>query len=844
LSEIGILDTIISFGRHFLMEDVMNRIWIVFLLFVLVSSVHARDFYVANDGSTDFVTIAEAITAAQTGDSVIVADGLYTGDGNRDLDYAGKNITVKSENGPSNCVIDCAAAPSEPHRAFVFQNGEGQGAILQGFTIINGIADLMQGESAQGAGGAILCIESSPVIKNCILAGNTAFNGGAIAVLGNSGPFPQDNVLIMNCTFSGNRATSQGGAIYASPASQVILANSILWENTGPFGPDLVHAEAHSFIISHCNVKEPGSEMLPPAQDEPLGAVWGQHNFDYAPGFVQSGHWEQLDTVSFNDDYYVPGDYHLMSKVGRWDPNEMAWVQDDQWSPCVDAGRIGDAIDTEFWPHGRRLNLGAYGGTRQASLSPSNLDLGDLNLDGLVNESDLDILRGELGMTGLAQGDLDRNLIVDTNDIELATMRWRPHIPLPQASPQADSDPLVWQHAPNSQMQWAVVPSYSSATEGLISMEAQTFFSTDGSSVEYKFVDANHPEVDTDWTSVLVGMPVTWTDHVPDVNVAYSYQVKARNSGNLKETQWSPVATIKLDRSELFPDPPVWLVAPSAGAAGTVHMEVKRVFDSNDAEVQYYFAHWIYDNEIEGDLSSGWTTNPKYAVSGLLDGEYRFSVRAKSDSAGETSYSSIDAATVEWTLDPDTCVWDAPPAQTTIDSVLYSAGQVTMSVQEVFDPNADPVEYYFSHWLVDDRKEGDFSRGWSSSRDYSLANLPEGDYRFSVKARSPMVGENTASEIVTVHVDRSAPEPSTTTWAFLPRVDGGSNAMAAVEATDDSDRVEYLFECHNNSAFSSGWQSSPDYVAVIGKIQRYVYRVKARDLFGNETGWSDWAQAF
>ena len=167
-----------------------------------------------------------------------------------------------------------------------------------------------------------------------------------------------------------------------------------------------------------------------------------------------------------------------------------------------------------------------------------------------------------------------------------------------------------------------------------------------------------------------------------------------------------------------------------------------------------------------------------------------------------------------------------------------------MSAAEVFEPNEDPVEYTFSHWLVDDNKEGDLSRGWGLSRDYSLANLAEGDYRFSVKARSQMAGENTASQIVTVHVDRSPPGPSPMAWAFLPRVDGGSNVMAAVEATDDSGgAVEYFFECHNNKAFSSGWQASPQYEAVIGKVQWYAYRVKARDEFGNETGWSDWAQA-
>ncbi|MHC4721561.1 MAG: InlB B-repeat-containing protein, partial [Planctomycetota bacterium] len=50
------------------------------------------------------------------GDIVVVGDGVYTGPGNRDLDFHGKLITVRSEVGPDECIIDCQGAG----RAFVF----------------------------------------------------------------------------------------------------------------------------------------------------------------------------------------------------------------------------------------------------------------------------------------------------------------------------------------------------------------------------------------------------------------------------------------------------------------------------------------------------------------------------------------------------------------------------------------------------------------------------------------------------------------------------------------------------------------------------------------------------
>jgi hypothetical protein len=86
----------------------------------------------------DQPTIQAGIDAAAEGDTVLVADGTYTGDGNRDIDFTGKAIVVKSENGPENCVIDCQGSVDDPHRGFIFQNGEVHTSILQGFTITNG----------------------------------------------------------------------------------------------------------------------------------------------------------------------------------------------------------------------------------------------------------------------------------------------------------------------------------------------------------------------------------------------------------------------------------------------------------------------------------------------------------------------------------------------------------------------------------------------------------------------------------------------------------------------------------------------------------------------------------
>jgi len=63
--------------------------------------------------------------------------------------------------------------------------------------------------------------------------------------------------------------------------------------------------------------------------------------------------------------------------------------------------------------------------------------------------------------------------------------------------------------------------------------------------------------------------------------------------------------------------------------------------------------------------------------------------------------------------------------------------------------------------------------------------------------------------------------------------------MTAETATDPSGGIQYYFDCPDESGFDSDWQGSPTYTVTIGGSGfNYRFRVKARDLHGNETGYS------
>ncbi|MHB9049335.1 MAG: right-handed parallel beta-helix repeat-containing protein, partial [Pirellulales bacterium] len=186
-----------------------------------------------------FDAIQEAIDAAQNGDTVLVLDGRYTGSGNRDMDFLGKGITVRSENGPANTVIDVGADAQNRHRGFSFHTGETPSAIVQGLTITNGYAD---------NGGAIRIVAASPRIEDCVIQGNQAVDdGGGIyadggaAVIANStisGNRADDgagiaadrgaSITVTGCTISGNDAADDGGGLYLRNSNPLVTLSTIV----------------------------------------------------------------------------------------------------------------------------------------------------------------------------------------------------------------------------------------------------------------------------------------------------------------------------------------------------------------------------------------------------------------------------------------------------------------------------------------------------------------------------------------------------------------------------------------------------------------------------------------
>jgi hypothetical protein len=290
-----------------------------------------------------FASIQNAVNYAQSGQTILVSPGTY----HENLILPNIPLMIRSANALDSAVVSLTTLSGEKATPVVTLMAGSALRSLQGLTITGGADGIIcPGAQLQAShcvvtgnqdAGIEVSENSSFKMEHCIIAGNVGTGLRSLPkAMGRGGPI-FSKADITNCTIVQNRQ-------YAIDGDGITVTNSILYFNG--VSNENIQIKGNNVTVLYSNVQ---------------GGPTGNGNIDADPAFVALGTWAVPDK-------FVPGDYHLKSTAGHWNPWTCIYVLDDTNSPCIDAGDPNSPLDYEALGHcGDVVNMGAYGGTLEAS---------------------------------------------------------------------------------------------------------------------------------------------------------------------------------------------------------------------------------------------------------------------------------------------------------------------------------------------------------------------------------------------------------------------------------------------------------------------------------------------
>ena len=197
-------------------------------LLVMAGPARATTYTVDKDGGGDYTTIAAAIGAASSGDTIsIISAGAHT---ENSITISNKNLTITGQGANVTTVQAAATRGTAGARIFTLTNTAT--VTFQDMTLRHGDA---------GAGSVMytgrwknvhLTVERCALVDNDASGAGTYDFGGAAIYHGNANA-GQGDLTIIDSTFSGNNvADGKGAAVLAESLDTTIIRNSTFSNNS------------------------------------------------------------------------------------------------------------------------------------------------------------------------------------------------------------------------------------------------------------------------------------------------------------------------------------------------------------------------------------------------------------------------------------------------------------------------------------------------------------------------------------------------------------------------------------------------------------------------------------
>jgi len=154
-------------------------------------------WYVDGSGEADFTTIQAAVTAAESGDTIIVKDGVYT-----ENVVVDKSLTLKSENGSARTTVEAAESNADVVKIAA------PNVTIDGFTVTGATTAGKAGINVTGSSGGA-------IVKNNLSTGNN--EGISVGVANNN--TISGNVVEQSGRYGINLSNTTGNSITGNTCS-------------------------------------------------------------------------------------------------------------------------------------------------------------------------------------------------------------------------------------------------------------------------------------------------------------------------------------------------------------------------------------------------------------------------------------------------------------------------------------------------------------------------------------------------------------------------------------------------------------------------------------------------